>query len=115
VSTNFVTEAGSRIPAVTAAQMREIDRIAIEETGPNLFQMMENAGRNLAAHALEMLGANWKSARVLVLAGGGGNGGGGICAGPHLANRGIDVALLLAKPGRLDEVPSFQRRVFASR
>jgi NAD(P)H-hydrate epimerase len=114
VSTNFVTEAGSHVPAVTAAQMREIDRIATEETGPSLFQMMENAGRSLAAHALAVLGSNWKSARVVVLAGGGGNGGGGICAARHLANRAVDVALLLAKAARLDEVPAFQQKVFAS-
>ena len=36
------------MPSVTASGVREIDRIAVEETGPNLFQMMENAGRNLA-------------------------------------------------------------------
>lgn len=35
---------GMEVPAVTARVMREIDRIAVEETGPNLFQMMENAG-----------------------------------------------------------------------
>ena len=44
----FVTLNGRSIPAVSAAQMREVDRIAVEELGPNLFQMMENAGRNLA-------------------------------------------------------------------
>ncbi len=42
----FTTEEGIEGPAVTKRQMIEIDRIAIEETGPNLFQMMENAGRN---------------------------------------------------------------------
>lgn len=26
-----------------------LDHIAVQQTGPNLFQMMENAGRNLAA------------------------------------------------------------------
>ena len=44
----FFTETGIEVPAVAADQMREIDRIAMEETGPNLFQMMENAGSNLA-------------------------------------------------------------------
>jgi len=33
--------------------MRERDRITIEETGPNIFQMKENARRSLAALALE--------------------------------------------------------------
>ena len=44
----FLTASGLEIPSVTAEQMREIDRIAMEETVPNLFQMMENAGRCLA-------------------------------------------------------------------
>ena len=44
----FFTQDGIDVPAVTAEQMREVDRIAVDETGPNLFQMMENAGRNLA-------------------------------------------------------------------
>lgn len=35
----FVTVAGIGVPSVTADQMREIDRIAIEEAGPNLFQI----------------------------------------------------------------------------
>ncbi len=40
----FTTEEGIEIPAVTKQHMIEIDRIAIEETGSNLFQMMEIAG-----------------------------------------------------------------------
>jgi len=44
----FLTNNGKKIPAVTLEQMVEIDRIAMEINGPNLFQMMENAGRNLA-------------------------------------------------------------------
>jgi hypothetical protein len=65
------------VPAVTAEQMREVDRVAMQETGPNLFQMMENAGRNLAALSMELLGNGWQQASYLVLAGSGGNGGGG--------------------------------------
>ncbi len=41
-ASSFVTSAGIEVAAVTAAQMREVDRIAVEETGPNLYQMMEN-------------------------------------------------------------------------
>lgn len=110
----FITDDQIEVPAVTAEQMRELDRVAMEETGPNLFQMMENAGRNLAHHAINQLGSNWKRAHVLVLAGGGGNGGGGICAARHLANRDINVGLMVAEPDRLGEVPRFQRKVFAS-
>ncbi len=110
----FITDSGIRVPAVTTAQMREVDRIAIEETGPNLYQMMENAGRNLALCAIEMLGPPWRTASVVVLAGTGGNGGGGICAARHLANHGVNVRLCITNPDRLGEVPSFQRKIFRS-
>lgn len=110
---HFVAE-GVEVPAVTAEQMREVDRIAMQETGPNLFQMMENAGRNLALLSMELMGASWHKASYLVLAGGGGNGGGGICAGRHLANHGCRVTLCLGDPEHLGEVPAFQRKVFRS-
>ncbi len=108
----FFTDAGIEVPAVTADQMREVDRIALEETGPNVFQMMENAGRDLALLAIEVLGRGWEKAKIITLAGGGGNGGGGICASRHLANHGAKVKLCLADPDHLGEVPSFQRRIF---
>ena len=44
----FRTKDGHIVPAVTAEQVREIDRIAVEEFGLGILQMMENAGRNLA-------------------------------------------------------------------
>ena len=108
------TDSQIEVPVVTTEQMRKVDRIAIDETGPNLFQMMENAGRNLALQVMETLGAMWNRASITVLAGGGGNGGGGICAARHLANRGIDVKLCVAEPARLGSVPAFQRKVFAA-
>lgn len=111
---SFITESGLKVPAVTAEQMREIDRIATEETGPNLYQMMENAGRNLAELSLHALGSHWKSAKVLVLAGGGGNGGGGLCAARHLANRDMRVEYCLASGGAHGEVSEFQRKVLQS-
>ena len=110
--TNFFTDTGIVVPAITTEQMREVDRLAIEETGPNLFQMMENAGRNLAELALELLADDWRKAEVVALAGSGGNGGGAICAARHLANRGVNVRLCLAQPEQLGEVPAWQRRVF---
>lgn len=110
--TRFFTDAAIPVPAVTAEQMSEVDRIAVEETGPNLYQMMENAGRNLASLAIEFLGRNWTIAKIVVLAGSGGNGGGGICAARHLANQGADVTLCLAGSERLKEVPAFQRKIF---
>ena len=111
-SSRFITKNGIKVPAVTEAGMREVDRIAIEETGPNLYQMMENAGRNLALQCIDMLGAGWESKCIVVLAGTGGNGGGGICAARHLANRGAIVKLCVSDVTRLKEVPAFQYMVF---
>ena len=37
-----------KVPSITTDQMREVDRLMIEEFGIVLLQMMENAGRNLA-------------------------------------------------------------------
>ena len=112
IRNHFFTDTGIEVPAVTTDQMREVDRIAMEETGPNLFQMMENAGRNLALLAIETLGTDWERAKVVVLAGTGGNGGGGICAARHLANRGANVTLCLSEPDRFREVPALQRKIF---
>jgi NAD(P)H-hydrate epimerase len=107
----FFTSDGVQVPAVTADQMREIDRIAIEETGPNLYQMMENAGRSLALVALERLEP---AGSVIVMAGAGGNGGGGICAARHLANRGVDVSLATVHGDGLSGVPNQQLEVYRS-
>lgn len=107
----FVGPDGDVVPSLTESEMREVDRVAIEETGPNLFQMMENAGRGLAVIALEMLD-DLGDGPVVVLAGTGGNGGGGITAGRHLANRDVDVLVTVTDPTSLGEVPAFQLRVF---
>ena len=108
----FVSDAGVRVPAITTSQMREVDRVAIDEVGPNLFQMMENAGRNLALSAIDLLGDLWTDTPIVVLAGTGGNGGGGICAARHLANRGADVAVVVTDELRLGSVPRVQLDVF---
>lgn len=111
---HFVTEAGVRVPAITTDQMREVDRIATSETGPNLFQMMENAGRSLAEVAMWSLDSTSIHGPVVVLAGTGGNGGGGICAARHLANRGLDVIVVLTDQARMGEVPLAQLDVYRS-
>ena len=97
---DFRTAKGVSVPAVTAEQMRAVDRVAMEDFGLGILQMMENAGRNLAGNVLEMLGG--VGGRVTVLAGGGGNGGGGLCCARHLHNRGVTVQVVLDRdPGRL--------------
>lgn len=104
----FVTSKGVVVPAIRGDEMREVDRIAISETGPNLYQMMENAGRSLANRAVGMMGSLEDAPPIVVLAGTGGNGGGGICAARHLANRGVDVTLVLTDESRLGDVPDHQ-------
>lgn len=110
----FKTEEGIEVPAVTTEQMIEIDRIAIEETGPNLFQMMENAGRNLTELTIQTLGDKWKSANIVVLSGTGGNGGGGICAARHLANRNVNVKVCVTEPDKMKEVTTYQLHILKS-
>jgi NAD(P)H-hydrate epimerase len=80
------------LPAVSEAQMREVDRLMIDDFHIDLLQMMENAGRNLAELSLRA----FAPARVLVLAGSGGNGGGGFVAARHLINRGVPVSVALS-------------------
>lgn len=108
----FYTDAGVEVPAVTEDQMREVDRIATEETGPNLFQMMENAGRSLAELAMQLMGEELHRSEIVVLAGTEGNGGGGVCAARHLANHGAQVKLCLSNPDQLRDVPAYQRVIF---
>lgn len=89
----FRTVDGIPVPAVTAEQMREVDRIAVEDFGLGILQMMENAGRSLAQNVIDMLDGG--NGEVTVMAGSGGNGGGGLCCARHLHNRGFKVWAVL--------------------
>jgi hypothetical protein len=89
--TDFPSVAAGSIPWLTVTQMREVDRLMIEEFAISLEQMMENAGRNLALLARHLLGGDARGRRVLVLAGTGGNGGGGL-VGLDAVERGRMVA-----------------------
>jgi len=100
------------LPALTTAQMAEVDRLMIEEYGILLIQMMENAGRNLAELARRLLGGRATGRRVVVLCGTGNNGGGGMVAARHLHNQGADVRVKLsADPARLQDTPAHQWRI----
>ncbi len=81
----------SAIPAITAAQMREVYRAIVEDVGVSLVQMMENAGRSLADLAI----ARFAPEMVTVLVGAGNNGGGGLPAARHLANRSVVVSIAM--------------------
>ncbi len=95
------------IPYVTSDQMREVDRLMIEEYGILLMQMMENAGRHLAHLARRrFMDLDPVGKTVLVLAGTGGNGGGGLVAARRLHSWGAQVTVHLPRPvSELAEVP----------
>ena len=100
------------IPALTTAQMAEVDRLMIEEYGILLIQMMENAGRNLAEQAQRMLNGQLAGRRIVVLCGAGNNGGGGMAAARHLHNRGANVQVkFVGDAGQLKDIPAHQWRI----
>jgi NAD(P)H-hydrate epimerase len=88
----------TEVPALSTDQMREVDRLMIEEYGIELIQMMENAGRNLAMLAKRLLDGEIQDRPVVVLAGRGNNGGGGLVAARHLLNWGAWVQVLCSYP-----------------
>jgi NAD(P)H-hydrate epimerase len=73
--------------------MRDVDRVAVEDVGLQLLQMMENAGRILAWHVRDV-----RDGDVVIVAGSGGNGGGGLVCARHLVNRDIPVRVILDRP-----------------
>lgn len=104
---SFHTPGGTEVPAVTADEMRDVDRIAVAEFDLALSSMIENAGRSLAWHVRDVA-----DGPVTVLAGAGGNGGGGLAAARHLHNRGVDVEVVLDRqPAAFEGVPGHQLSV----
>ncbi|MFC5365413.1 NAD(P)H-hydrate epimerase [Salinirubrum litoreum] len=100
----FRTESGHEVPSVTADEMREVDRVAVDCVELGMLQMVENAGRTLAGivrrktgEPTQIVGRREADATptVIVLAGGGGNGAGGLCAVRHLRNHGWSARTLL--------------------
>jgi hydroxyethylthiazole kinase-like uncharacterized protein yjeF len=86
------------LPSVDAETMRAVDRLAVEEFGISLVQMMELAGSHLAEVARLELGGSLAGRRIVVAAGSGHNGGGGLVAARHAQNRGARVQVVLARP-----------------
>lgn len=98
------------IPALTRAQMIEVDRAMVEDYDILLMQMMELAGRHLAHLArTRLLAGDPRGKRVVVLAGTGGNGGGALVAARRLHMWGAHVAVALTKEmSAFSEVPAHQ-------
>jgi NAD(P)H-hydrate epimerase len=77
---------------LTRAQVREIDRLAVEKYHMPSIVLMENAARSAADVAITMLPPN---GRALILCGGGNNGGDGLAVARHLHNRGVSLDIIL--------------------
>ncbi len=78
--------------SLTRAELRHVDRRAIDEFGLPGVVLMENAGRNAAAVLL----AAGVTGPVVICCGKGNNGGDGFVIARHLDNAGVEVRLLLA-------------------
>ncbi len=87
---------------LTAAQSRELDRLALAEFGLTGLVLMENAARGVADIVLDALddaaADNGNVGGVLIVAGPGNNGGDGLAAARHLHNAGVRIEVLLAFP-----------------
>jgi NAD(P)H-hydrate epimerase len=105
----------SVIPSVTVAQMREVDRMMVDDLHIELLQMMENAGRCLAVHTRAWLGGQLTGRHVIVLAGSGGNGGGGLVAARRLIIWGATAEVVLGQPeSEFRGVPAHQLEILRS-
>ncbi len=76
---------------VTREEMREIDRLAIEERGIPADVLMENAGRAVADAVEERAS---KACPVVAVCGRGNNGGDGFVAARLLSERGFEVEVM---------------------
>ncbi len=81
---------------LSRAEVRDVDRRAVEEFGMPSLVLMENAGRGAA----DVLLQRTVDGPVGVCAGKGNNGGDGFVIARHLENRGIDVRVLLFADAR---------------
>ena len=97
----------SAVPSVTGDQMREINRLMVDEFGILLLQMMAKAGLHLARLTARIAAGG----RVTVIVGGGNNGGGGLAAARRLQSWGFGVSVVSIKPATsFTGVPATQLR-----
>ncbi|MFC2741126.1 MAG: NAD(P)H-hydrate epimerase, partial [Selenomonas sp.] len=94
-----------------AAEMKKIDKRAVEEYGVSEILLMENAGREVAAAFEEYLGGV-SGKRICVLAGSGNNGGDAFAAARHLMNHGAQISIfLVGSPAHLTKSAALNRDI----
>jgi NAD(P)H-hydrate epimerase len=100
------------LPVVTADVMRALDFDATARFGIPAADLMENAGRVVAAETIVFLKARGiaaADARVVVVCGRGANGGDGLVAARHLKAAGASVLAVLCPPKKDGEYPELVR------
>jgi hydroxyethylthiazole kinase-like uncharacterized protein yjeF len=90
---------------LTAAEMREVDRLTTERFGIPSLQLMETAGTRIADTCDKFVGtASTRLTKIAVLCGKGNNGGDGLVAARHLQSLGAQVKVyLFAEPQELHD------------
>jgi len=98
---------------LTAAEMREVDRLTSERFGIPSLRLMEAAGTRVADACGKFVGsAATRPAKIAVLCGKGNNGGDGLVAARHLQSLGAQVKVyLFSEPAELhgDAATNLQR------
>ena len=85
--------------ALTAAEMREVDRLTTERYGISSLQLMENAGAHVAETVRKSTGSSvGHPTKICILCGKGNNGGDGLVAARHLQTVTIHVKVYLFGP-----------------
>ena len=100
------------LPVATAAAMRALDFDATARFGIPAAELMENAGRVVAAETIVFLKARGVAigdARVVVVCGRGANGGDGLVAARHLQVAGASVLAVLCPPKKDGAYPELVR------
>jgi hydroxyethylthiazole kinase-like uncharacterized protein yjeF len=100
--------------ALTASEMRDVDRLTTERHGISGTQLMENAGTAVAEVVRQQISLRFQSParQIFVLCGKGNNGGDGLVAARHLRKEIRQTAVLLfGSPAELQGDPAsyFQR------
>ncbi|HEX9233570.1 MAG TPA: NAD(P)H-hydrate dehydratase [Candidatus Acidoferrum sp.] len=100
--------------ALTASEMRDVDRLTTERHGISSTQLMENAGTAVAEVVRQQISLRFQSParQIFVLCGKGNNGGDGLVAARHLRQEIRQTAVLLfGSPAELQGDPAsyFQR------
>ena len=86
---------------VTASEIREMDRLAIEEIGIPGIVLMENAARSAGSVFLEQFNPG-PGSRLVIVCGKGNNGGDGFAMARHLCRSGLKcIVILLADASKI--------------